>query len=265
MKKQQMDQNSKKTLPSVITPFGTNLIYYRNPKMVAWWAAALPGFGHVLLGQYIKGLILFLWEIVINVESQLNIGLVATLQGHFNQTKAFLDPVWILLYIPTYLFSIWDSYRGTIDINHNINLIKKDYTPFNTNSFGTIEVNVFTKKRPKMALFWSLLSPGAGQFYQHRLLEATFLMIWLIMICYFSHFFEGILYLLRGDLALSNSVFKIEWFMFLPSLFFFSAYNAYSDAIETNIFYKLNQNCWYQQHYQHPNFKVEFPKSMDSR
>ena len=67
----------------IVQPIGTNLIYYKNPKMVAWWSAALPGFGHILLGQYIKGILLFVWEIVINVGSNLNLGLVSTLQGDF--------------------------------------------------------------------------------------------------------------------------------------------------------------------------------------
>ncbi|MBU9723381.1 hypothetical protein [Bacillus alkalicola] len=39
----------------------------KNPWVPAWWSAAFPGMGHIMLGSYVKGFILFTWEFVINV------------------------------------------------------------------------------------------------------------------------------------------------------------------------------------------------------
>jgi TM2 domain-containing membrane protein YozV len=261
MKKQILDQNNLNYQLFAIQTHGTNIMYYRNPGMVAWWSAAFPGFGHILLGQYIKGLVLFLWEMVVNQESHLNFGLAATLQGQFPNTNEILNPIWILLYIPIYLFTIWDSYRLTIDINHSVEAPLMNFTPIKTVSLLATGSNIFTQRKPIMALFWSFFSPGAGQFYLQRLIESIFFMIWFIVISYYSHFFEGILYLLKGELAHSNNVINIQWFMYMPSIFFFSAYNAYSDAIETNIMYRLNQTQLLKQKYQNPTFRVDFPKS----
>ena len=43
-----------------------NCIHLRNPWISAWWSAAFPGFGHLHLGNYLKGFVLFFWEIIIN-------------------------------------------------------------------------------------------------------------------------------------------------------------------------------------------------------
>ena len=50
--------------------FNTNYIHLRNPWVTAWWSAAFPGFGHIHLGVYLKGFILFFWEIIINVNGK---------------------------------------------------------------------------------------------------------------------------------------------------------------------------------------------------
>ena len=31
--------------------------------------------------------------------------------------KDVLDINWVLLYIPTYIFAVWDAYRTTVDLN----------------------------------------------------------------------------------------------------------------------------------------------------
>jgi len=259
MKKGFLNANSEKVI-GVINPFGTNLTYYKNPKMAAWWSAAFPGFGHILLGQYFKGSLLFIWEIFINIKSHLNTGLVSTLQGHFEQTKSVLDPHWILLYIPIYLFAVWDCYHTANEINRSITPLSKLNFPLRTKAFNAVELNLFTERKPAISLFWSLLFPGAGQFYLHRLLESLLFSIWFIVICYYSHIYEGVLYLLIGDLRHSNDVLNPAWFMFLPSIFCFSAYNAYSDAIDTNIIYRFNEIQKIKQQYQDPEFTVSFPK-----
>lgn len=40
---------------------------------------------------------------------------------------------------------------------------------------GTLEVNYLDKRNPWGSVIWSLLVPGAGQLYIHRLITAFFL------------------------------------------------------------------------------------------
>lgn len=42
---------------------GTTQFHLRNPYVIAWWSAAFPGFGHLLLSKYLRGLVLFMWEV----------------------------------------------------------------------------------------------------------------------------------------------------------------------------------------------------------
>ena len=77
-----------------------------------------PGLGHLLLSKYLRGYLLFIWEVVINILAHINLGILYTFNGQFDAAKNVLDKKWMLLYIPTYLFGIWDSYRTAVDLNH---------------------------------------------------------------------------------------------------------------------------------------------------
>jgi hypothetical protein len=58
-----------------VSSIATNLIHPRNPWVTACWAAAFPGFGHIILGSYVKGFLLIIWEIVINLFSRANLAI----------------------------------------------------------------------------------------------------------------------------------------------------------------------------------------------
>jgi len=254
-----MNKQKSKKIIGVSTPLGTNVIYYRNPVLVAWWSAAFPGFGHILLGQYIKGGLLFIWEIFVNIHSHLNLGLIYTLQGDFERTKAVLDPLWILMYIPLFLFTIWDSYHEAVNLNRYIPLINPTKGKIKQKRINAIGRNFLTEKNPFMALFWSMFFPGTGQFYLHRLFESVLLSFWFIVISHYSRFHQGLLYLIMGDIDRSNQSFQADWFMFLPSLFCFSAFNAFTDAVESTFLYRNTELAELELDYQNPHFKVNFP------
>jgi hypothetical protein len=40
---------------AIISAFINNFIYIRNPYIIMWWSAALPGFGHIMLCRYFIG------------------------------------------------------------------------------------------------------------------------------------------------------------------------------------------------------------------
>ena len=46
--------------------------------------------------------------------------------------KEILEPRWLLLYLPVYLFAIWDSYRTSVDMNKVFILAERENANFNS-------------------------------------------------------------------------------------------------------------------------------------
>ncbi|MDY0394478.1 hypothetical protein RWE15_08495 [Virgibacillus halophilus] len=157
-----------------VSPLGTTQIHLRNPNIIAWWSAAFPGFGHLLLSKYLRGFILFIWEIVVNVHSQLNLSMVYTFEGRFEQATSVLEPRWVLLYIPVYIYAIWDSYRTSVDMNKEYLLADRENANFINFQVTSMEINYLDKREPWIAVMWSFFMPGTGQLYIHRILTAFF-------------------------------------------------------------------------------------------
>jgi len=111
------NDNSARRYIAHVSIFGTTQIHLRNPYIIAWWSAAFPGFGHLLLSKYLRGFVLFVWEVVINIKSHVNLAMIYSFQGNIDMAKDVLNTRWLLIYIPVYIFAIWDSYRTTVDLN----------------------------------------------------------------------------------------------------------------------------------------------------
>lgn len=240
--------------------YNINCIYMRNPWVVAWWSAAFPGFGHLSLGQFSKGALLFVWEIVINTNAQINLAMVYSFTGRFAEAKACLNPRWLLLYIPVYLYAIWDSYRKTIAFNKHYLLAENEKAPiglFRMNGFG---VNLMDRRSPRSALVWSLLFPGLGHLYLHKIPIGFFLIVWCIVVSYYSRMVEACYHLLAGSPALGLAHLDPEWYCFYPSMLCFAAYDAYRKAIANNNQYGKEQACHLRESYQPRGFKLLDPE-----
>lgn len=234
----------------------SNYIHLRNPWVVAWWSAAFPGFGHLKLGIYIKGFILIFWEIIINVNSQINLAMVYSFNGQFEMAKEVLNTRWLLLYIAVYINSIWDSYRQTVDINKHYLLAEFEnvtIVPFKMNGLA---LNYLDKRNPWVALLWSMLFPGLGHLYLHRMMAGFFLITWCIIIAYFSKILQGIHYTFAGSIDQAIAVLNPEWTLFLPSIYCFAAYEAYTICVEYNKLYKKEQRQFLVKNYQSPGFTL---------
>ncbi len=238
---------------------GITQLHLRNPLIIAWWSAAFPGFGHLLLSKYFRGFILIGWEMFINTQTHLNEAIVYTITGQIEQANEVLNIRWMSLYAPVYLFAIYDSYRTSVDMNHQFILAKRENAPIDSFKMAGMEINYLDKRSPWLAMVWSLLMPGMGQLYSHRIINGFFILGTWILLSYWSHLLEGIHYLLMWDLTQSASVVSMHWIIFLPSLYGFSAYDAYVNTVEYNKLFDHEQISMLQEDYQHPQFP--FPKS----
>ncbi|MBX0356847.1 hypothetical protein [Halobacillus sp. Nhm2S1] len=78
---------------------------------VLLWSIALPGFGQLLNGKYIKGILLVALELLVNVMGNFN--KIIILSFHFRIEEAITETnyMWLMFYPCLYFFSIWDAYK----------------------------------------------------------------------------------------------------------------------------------------------------------
>ncbi len=228
---------------------GITKLYSRNPVVVALWSAIFPGMGHILLDKYLIGFALFAWEIFINFMSHLNIGIFYSFIGQFQTAKYSLDTQWLLLYCPTYVFIIWDSYRTTINMNKEFILARRDDLPIKPFAMSQVCINSLEKKEPLQPAFWSMIVPGAGQMINHQILLGFFLVTLWAASVYLSHLLPAVHFTMIGLFEKAKQTVDIHWVLNIPSIYFFSIYHAYVSAIEINKLYEWEQARFLREEY----------------
>jgi hypothetical protein len=234
----------------------SNTIHLRNPWMTAWWSAALPGFGHLSLGIYVKGFIFIFWEVLINVHSRINEAMVYSFIGQFDMAKEVINLKLFFLYLPVYIITIWDSQRQTIDLNKHYLLAESEnapIVPFNMNGYA---LNYLDKRNPWVAFVASLLFPGLGHLYIHRIPTGFIIMAFSITIIFMSNLLLSIHFTLHVFFHEAIAILDPQWALFFPSIYCFSAYDAYSVGVEYNNIYKKEQRQYLQKNYQHSNYQL---------
>ncbi|NIK69965.1 hypothetical protein EV294_103225 [Paenibacillus sp. BK033] len=103
------------------------------------WSIALPGFGQLLNGRYVKGILLISLEFLINLKSHLNGAIVTSFHGDIPTVEPTCME-WLMFYPCVYMFGIWDAYK---DAGEELN--PNTVFPFAFGAFfGTVGV-VFSK------------------------------------------------------------------------------------------------------------------------
>lgn len=82
-----------------------------NTKEKLLWSIALPGFGQLLNGKYLKGIIFILLEFVINVQSHFNDVILLSFNGEIEQAISHANYQWLMFYPCVYFFAMWDAYK----------------------------------------------------------------------------------------------------------------------------------------------------------
>jgi hypothetical protein len=136
------------------------------------WSVALPGFPQLLTGQFLKGALFVILEIVINVNSNFNQAIMYSFLWEIEKAFTVTNFQWLMFYPCLYMFSMWDAYRVTLK-----GKIKGTYLPF---VFGAYFITVGLMLSPKIKLFgislgpvflpMLFLIPGLGVGYLLRLL-----------------------------------------------------------------------------------------------
>lgn len=246
-----------------VSTLGTTQLHLRNPYVIAWWSLAFPGLGHLLLSKYLRGFLLFTWEIFLNYQAHINLSILYTFTGRFEMAKNVLDLTWVMLYAPTYLFAVYDSYRTTIDMNLQFILASREDAEVKMFNIGSTEINHLDKRTPWVAAAWSALMPGLGQIYIHRIPSAFFSMCWFISMVYLSKLLPAIHYTFMGQFdyvksIYDNSVIDSHWLLNIPCLYFFAIYESYINTVENNKLFDWEQAKFLKKDYQYKYFKMPF-------
>ncbi|MCA0148884.1 hypothetical protein LCD52_08710 [Rossellomorea vietnamensis] len=75
------------------------------------WSIALPGFPQLLVGLWFKGTLFVLLEIMINIQSNFNLGIMYSFLGETHKAAEILDYQWLMFYPCLYMFAMWDAYK----------------------------------------------------------------------------------------------------------------------------------------------------------
>jgi hypothetical protein len=241
---------------AVLNSLTTNQFHLRNPFMGAWLSATFPGFGHLSLGNYVTGFILFTWEMLANTMAKVNLAILYSFTGRYDMAKEIVDNRWLLIYAPVYVFAVWDSYRRTLKYNQFSLLADRAGQTAPPIAMSALEINALDKRSPWVAVAWTLLSPGLGHLYSHRLVTGFFLLVWWVAAVYNSLVLRAIQFTGLGLFEQAKAVVDPQWLIYLPSILGFACYDAYSNTLSFNRLFEKEQTFFLKQKYQNPNFQM---------
>jgi hypothetical protein len=84
---------------------------YKSPFVAALWSIFIPGFGQFYVQDYIPGLVLVIFEVALNLLSNLNVAIYYSFTGNFNKAASVIDMEYGLFYPSVYVYNIWHAYN----------------------------------------------------------------------------------------------------------------------------------------------------------
>ncbi len=116
-----------------------------------FWSIAVPGFGQLLNGKYLKGIVLIVLEFLVNVMGNFNAVIIASFHGDIERAISQADFKWLMFYPCLYFFAMWDAYKDAGGGKEPYSFLPFAFTAY----FVTVGVIFSTKVR----LFGVLLGP----------------------------------------------------------------------------------------------------------
>ena len=244
---------NERHIVAYLSPFSMNCLGLRNPWATAWWSAACPGLGHLMLCKYILGTFLIGWEVFINNKSGINASIYYSMLGDFDRAKDALDLHWFYLYMGIYVFTIWDSYYRAVLYNESYLLACKTGCNVRSVNMNSLEINILNKRKPSNLLIWSLFAPGTGYLHVNRLPTAVMFAIWVVAIICCSSMLPAIHATMLGDFEGAKRL-DVQWLLYFPSLYTFIAYDCYALGKEQNKLFRTDQAAYLRRAYRSGKF-----------
>ena len=77
------------------------------------WSIALPGFGQILNGHLLKGILFITLEFLVNVKANINSIIILSFQGNIASAIEKTNYPWLMFYPCIYMFAIYDAYKNS--------------------------------------------------------------------------------------------------------------------------------------------------------
>lgn len=116
-----------------------------------FWSIALPGFGQLLNGKIIKGILLIFLEFLVNVQANFNEVILLSFQGENVAAIEQTNYQWLMFYPCLYFFAMWDAYKDAGGGQE-----RYSFLPF---VFSAYFVTVGLMYSSKLSLFGVILGP----------------------------------------------------------------------------------------------------------
>lgn len=242
-----------------LSAFTTSEMHVRHPLLTVWWAASFGGFGQILIGSYIKGFVLVVTEIIVNLMAHVNVAILYSFTGRIELAKEVLDTRWLLAYILAYVYGLWDAYNHTVTLNKQAVLAEREKAPIDVFILLPYSINFLDKRSPWISVFWSMVFPGLGHMFVMRMVTGLFLIAFWMVSAYYSHLFQIMHLTLLGDLGQALAVADPQWLLFMPSLYCFAAYDAYACTVELNKKFDTEQREYLAKRYQRLLLELPMP------
>jgi len=241
----------------VVGSAGITYLHPHNPNIVAWWSAAFPGFGHLLLHQYVRGVLLTLSEVAINTLGHVNEAMVYSFCGQFELAKEVVNPEYMYGYMFLYFWAICDSRRCANEMCRISEASMAERTGTGrTFSLSLWGIAYVVRRRPALGAFCSAVFPGLGQLYNGRTFLAFYAILWWWIYALNSNAYAAVLELFYGRIEASSALLVPHWLLFMPSVMGGAVYHGHLAARENNRFFRAEQRRYLEARYQSPGFRL---------
>jgi hypothetical protein len=147
-----------------------------------------------------------------------------------------------------------------VDLNNQYLLSAREDAAIKPFIMDAIKINYLDKKQPWSSVLWSMIMPGLGQLSINRIISAFFILSWWIAIVYYSNLLPAIHSTFMGSFMQTKHLLNIQWGLNIPSVYFYTMYDAYINTVESNKLFEWEQAKYLKRNYQHSSFTVPTKK-----
>jgi TM2 domain-containing membrane protein YozV len=111
------DRENAQIAPTSLGNAAINALEKRNPWLSVIWSLLVPGLGQLYNAETFKALFLLLIGASITIASHALQAIGLSAIGEFQQATAIIDPKWFLNIPSFYVYTVWDAYCGSVELN----------------------------------------------------------------------------------------------------------------------------------------------------
>lgn len=91
---------------------------YKSPWSALVWSVAIPGFGQLYNREFLLGVFLMIWEVVVNLLANLNLSILYSFRGDLQASYDVVNWEWALFYPSVYAYGIWQAFNSSLRTNY---------------------------------------------------------------------------------------------------------------------------------------------------